>query len=172
MANIVNDSGQNFTLYYNTLDYFKTIMGNHPSIASATQGDLYGIDSNEYPIYPLANILISNATFGTNITTFTCQLTVADKVKLKNNESVGIKNAQVIPFYGTDDVVDIHANTLAIINDLTSFTQRSVEAFEINGDIDCTPFRDNFDNGLAGWIATFDLTTHNDKNRCLFNLLG
>jgi hypothetical protein len=99
-------------------------------------------------------------------------LTVADKVKLKNNESVGIKNAQVIPFYGTDDVVDIHANTLAIINDLTSFTQRSVEAFEINGDIDCTPFRDNFDNGLAGWVATFDLTTHNDKNRCLFNLLG
>jgi hypothetical protein len=171
MANIVNDSGQNFTLYYNTLDYFKTIMSNHPSIAAATQGDLYDIDKNEFPIYPLANILITNATFGTNITTFTCQLTVADKIKLKNDESIGISNSQVIPFYGNNDLVDIHANTLAILNDLTSFTQRSVEAFEINGDINCIPFRDNFDNGLAGWTCTFDLTTHNDKNRCLFNLL-
>ena len=171
MANLVNDSGQNFTLYYNTLDYFKTIMSNHPSIGSVTQGDIFGIDSREFPIYPLGNILITNATFGSNITTFTCQLTVADKVKLKNNDSEGIRNSQVIPYYGTDDVVDIHSNTLAIINDLTSYTQYSVEAFEVDGDIECTPFKDNFDNGLAGWVATFDLITHNDRNRCLFNLL-
>jgi hypothetical protein len=168
---LVNDIGQNFTLYYNALDYFKTIMNNHPSIGSVTQGDVFGIDSKEFPEYPLGNILITETRFGANITTHTCQLTIADKVKLKNNESTGVTNAQTIPYFGTDDTVDILANTLAIINDLTSYTQYSVEAFEINGDIVCVPFRDQFDNGLAGHVATFDLITHNDRNRCLFDLL-
>jgi len=168
---IINDSGQNFTLYYNVLEYFKTIMSNHPSLGSVTQGDIFEIDYREYPIYPLGNILITNASFGQKTSTFTCQLTVADKVKLKNNESSGSRNFQVIPFNGSDDVVDIHANTLAIINDLTSYTQRSVEAAEINDDIECVPFKDNFDNGLAGWVCTFDMLVHNDKNICLFPLL-
>jgi hypothetical protein len=118
----------------------------------------------------LGNVLITNTVFGTKTSNFTIQLTVADKVKLKNNDSVGRTNAQVIPFEGVDDVVDIHANTLAVINDLTSFTQRNVEAIEVDGDINCTPFKDNFDNGLAGWVATFDITVHNDKNVCLFDL--
>jgi hypothetical protein len=168
---IINDSGQNFTLYYNVLEYFKTIMSNHPSLGSVTQGDIFEIDYREYPVYPLGNILITNASFGLKTSTFTCQLTVADKVKLKNNESSGSTNFQVIPYNGSDDVVDIHANTLAIINDLTAYTQRSIEAAEINDDIDCVPFKDNFDNGLAGWVCTFDMLVHNDKNICLFPLL-
>ena len=168
---VINDSGQNFTLYYNVLEYFKTIMSNHPSIGSVTQGDIFEIDSREFPAYPLGNVLITNTVFGTKTSNFTIQLTVADKVKLKNNDSDGRTNAQVIPFEGVDDVVDIHANTLAIINDLTSYTQRNVEAIEINDDINCTPFKDNFDNGLAGWVASFDITVHNDRNVCLFDLL-
>lgn len=171
MGVIINDSGQNFNLYYNILDYWKTVMSNHPSIGSVQQGDLFDIDSKEFPAYPLGNILITNATMGERTTTWTCQLTVADKVKLRNNESSGSFNSQVIPYEGVDDLVDIHANTLAIINDLTSYTQRAIEAAEINGEISCTPFRDNFDNGLAGWVATFDMTVHNNKNICIFDFL-
>ena len=168
---VINNSGQNFTLYYNVLEYFKTIMSNHPSLGSVTQGDIFEIDSREFPVYPLGNILITNASFGKKTSTFTCQLTIADKVKLKNNESSGSTNFQVIPFNGSDDVVDIHANTLAILNDLTAYTQRNVEAVEINDDIDCIPFKDNFDNGLAGWVCTFDILVHNNKDICLFPLL-
>jgi hypothetical protein len=96
---------------------------------------------------------------------------VADKVKNKDNESNPVNNEQTIPFYQVNDKVDIFANTLAILNDLTSYTQRGVQNFEINEDIICTPFADRFDNGLAGWTAEFTLTTHNDKNRCLFFLI-
>lgn len=169
---IVHNTGTNYTLYYNALNYFKTIMKNHPSINAVTQGDISKIDVDQFPSYPLGNILITESNFGTNITNYTIQLTVADKIKNKNNESNPITNAQTIPFYGVDDTVDIHANTLAIINDLTSYTQRGVAGFEINGDISCTAFSDQFNNGLAGWVATFELTTHNDKNRCLFFLIN
>ena len=170
---IVHNTGTNFTLYYNVLNYFKTIMSNHPSISAVTQGDITSIDVDQFPNYPLGNILITDTSFGTSVTTYQIQLTVADKIKNKNNESDDRTNAQTInQIYGVNDVVDIHANTLAILNDLTSYTQRGVAGFEINGDINCRAFSDDFNNGLAGWVATFELTTHNDKNRCLFFLIS
>ena len=128
------------------------------------------MDEREFPAYPLSNILITNAVFTDKSTIYTCQLTVADKVKVLANQSTGDRNAQTIPFYDVDDVVDIHANTLAILNDLTSYTQYSQQAFLVSGDTDCVPFRDQFDNGLAGWVATFDLLVHNDRPRCLYEL--
>ena len=169
---IVHNTGVNYSLYYNVLNYFKTIMKNHPSIQSVTYGDVDSIDDKQYPEYPLGNVLITDSRFETSTTTFTVQLTIADKQKNLNNESSGSTNAQTIPFYGVDDMVDIHANTLSILNDLTAYTQRGVQGFEVNGDIICTPFSDRFNNGLAGWVANFELTTHNDKNRCLFFLVN
>lgn len=168
--NIVQNTGTNYTLYYNVLDYFRTIMNNHPSIAQVSQGEISEIDDIQFPFYPIGNVLITNCIFGTSITELTVQLIVADKIKNKNNESEGERNKQIVPFYGVDDMVDIHANTLAILNDLISYTQRGVQGFEINEDVSCTPFAERFNNGLAGWQAEFTLTTHNDKNRCLFEL--
>ena len=168
---LVHNSGVNYTLYYNILNYFKTIMNNHPGLANVTYGDLQLFDDREFQFYPLGNIMITDTTFGTNTTQYSVQLTVADKIKNKNNESTIRDNYQSIPFFGTDDMVDIHNNTLGILNDLTAFTQRGVVGFEIDGEIDCKPFADQFNNGLAGWVATFTLTTHNDKNRCLFFLI-
>ena len=172
MSQIVHNSGTNFSLYYNVLNYFKTIMSNHPSINAVSQGDISNIDVEQFPSYPIGNILITESNFGTSVTNYTIQLTVADKIKNKNNESSGSINAQTIPFYGVDDVVDIHANTLGIINDLTSYTQRGVQGFDINDDITCVAFAEEYNNGLAGWVATFTLTTHNDRNRCLFFLIN
>jgi len=170
MAAIVHNNAQNYTLYYNILNYFKDVMSQHPSISAATQGNLDVIDYEQFPSYPFGNVAITETIFGTNTTNFLVQIIVADKQKNKNNESVGNRNLQEIPFFGVDDMVDIHANTLAIINDITSYTQRSLSGFEVNDDITCTQFSDRFNNGLAGWVSTFTLTTHNNKNRCEFEL--
>jgi hypothetical protein len=168
---VINNQTTNYSLYYNALDYFKTIMSNHPSIAQVSQGDIFDLDSIEFPYYPLGNIIITQAKFDKSKTIYSCQLTVADKIKLKNNESTGVYNTQTVPYLGTDDTVDIHANTLSIINDLLSYTQYSVQAFDIDSQITLTAFKDKFDNGLAGWVASFELISHNDRPRCLFNLL-
>jgi len=169
---IVHNTGVNYTLYYNVINYFKTIMNNHPSIGAASVGDLWDFGERQFPQYPISNVQILESDFGTSITNFRVQLMVADKVKNKNNESNPRTNEQTIPFYQTDDKIDAFADTLAIINDLTSYTQRGVAGFEVNDDIVCTPFADRLDNGVAGWTAEFTLTTHNDKNRCLFFLIN
>lgn len=164
------NAGTNYTLYYNVLDYFRTIMSNHPSIQEVSQGGLEGIDQNSYPFYPFGNISILGATFGEKTTEWEIQLIVADKIKNKNNQSNPTTNDQDLPFTGPNDVIDIWANTLGILNDLTSFTQYSVESFQISGEIVNEPFADRFNNGLAGWVSTFTLTTGNQRPRCLFDL--
>jgi len=172
MAAIVHNSGVNYTLYYNVLNYFKTIMNNHPSIEVVTQGLIQDFDTREFPQYPVGNVSILSSNFVGTTTQWEIQLILADKIKNRNNESGGAFNTQTIPFYGVDDTVDIHANTLAIINDLTSYTANGVDGFEIISDILCEPFEDRFNNGLAGWVCTFTLTVHNDRNRCIFFLIS
>jgi hypothetical protein len=69
-------------------------------------------------------------------------------------------------------VVDIHANTLSIVNDLVSFTRTGVNAFDFSGNPSAQPFKDDFDNGLAGWVVSFNLVVFNAADTCLFpNLL-
>ena len=172
MAAIVHNSGVNYTLYYNVLNYFKTIMTNHPSIQIVTTGLIQDLDTREFPQYPIGNVSILSSNILGTTTDWEIQLIIADKIKNKNNESDPQTNEQSIDFYGVDDVVDIHANTLAIINDLTAYTAKGVDGFEINDTITCEPFEDRFNNGLAGWVSTFTLTVHNDRNRCLFFLIN
>jgi hypothetical protein len=167
-AQTVNNIGTNYTLYYNILDYWKTIMKNHPSINFVSQGDMFSIDTKEFPAYPLGNVMITKASMGEKEIVYGIQITLADKVKLKNNESTGTANNQTIPFDGTDDTVDIHANMLSVMNDLICFTRTGVNAFEFSNDIQVTPFSDNFDNGLAGWVANMELIVFNSCDTCLF----
>jgi hypothetical protein len=145
-------------------------MKNHPSLNFVSQGDMFSIDTNEFPAYPLGNISITKADFLEKNIIYTVQLTIADKVKDKNNESIGSANNQTIPFDGTDDTVDIHANTLSIMNDLLCFTRTGTQAFEFATEPSAQPFKDNFDNGLAGWVATFNLRVFNSCDTCLFEL--
>ena len=172
-SQIVKNSAENFSLYYNTLNYFKTIMKNHPSIAKVTQGDIYSFDASEFPQYPIGNVLITDARFGDKKIIYTIQLTIADKIKDKNNESIGSSNDETIPFFGTNDTVDIHANTLSILNDLMVFTQRVTLAFDFVSDPIAKPFVNELPNGLAGWVCTMQLEAFNQDDACLYpNLLG
>jgi hypothetical protein len=145
-------------------------MKNHPSLAYVTQGDVFSVDTVSFPQYPIGNVIITDARFSDKSTDYGVQLIVADKTKLKNNDSVGKSNSQTIEFEGVDDTVDIHANTLAILNDILSYTDRKEKGFEIIGSVNCTAFKQRFDNGLAGWSADFSLRVHNDRNICLFDL--
>ena len=43
-AQVINNMGTNYTLYYNILDFFKVIMKNHPSLNFVSQGDMFSID--------------------------------------------------------------------------------------------------------------------------------
>jgi hypothetical protein len=167
---LVTNTNTNYTNYYNLINFFAEYMAQHPSITEVANEDLADFDEREFPNYPVANINVLGTTFKDTTTDFNMQIIIADKYKEKNNESDERTNEMSVPFFGTDDKIDIWANTLAIMNDVTSFIQRGVTNFDINGDINCKQYHERFDSGLAGWTINFTLTTHNDRNRCLFEL--
>jgi hypothetical protein len=170
MGAIVHNTGTNYTQFYNVINYLAEIIGNHPSVASVGTDDIVDFDEREFPNYPVVNINILRTVFGTSTTDFDVQLMIADKYKNKNNESNPRTNEMTNAFFGMDDMVDVWDNTLAVMNDITAYLQRNITNFDINNDINCRQFHERFDSGLAGWVVTFTLTTHNDKNRCLFEL--
>lgn len=170
MSAVVQNTNVNYTNYYNLINFFSEYMAKHPSISQVSNEDIEDFDEREFPTYPVANVTIPGTRFTTNTTEWDVQILIADKYKNKNNESNPRDNQQSIAFFQEEDKMDVWANQLAIMNDVTSFIQRGVQGFEINGEINCLQFHERFDSGLAGWVVSFTLTTHNDKNRCLFDL--
>jgi len=170
MAAIINNTNVNYTLYYNLINTLADYCAQHPSITSVGNEDLTDFDEREFPSYPVANINVISTRFRETTTDYQIQILIADKYKEKNNDSDGRTNSLDVPFYGPDDKYDVWANTLAIMNDITSYIQRGVQGFDINSEINCKQFHERFDSGLSGWTIEFTLTTHNDKNRCLFEL--
>lgn len=163
-------ANSSYCVYYTFLDYWKQICTNHPSIGFVSQGDVFGIDNKEFPMYPLANIQIVETAMDSKVITHRMVLTVADKPKEIDIDSVDAYNKNTIPYEGINDVVDIHANTLGIITDLLAFTTK-YGRFEVSN-IRCIPFEDKFDNVLAGNTCSFDISMPNECwNACYINLL-
>jgi hypothetical protein len=59
---------------------------------------------------------------------------------------------------------------LSVMNDLICFTRTGVNAFQFDN-VQLLPFSDNFDNGLAGWVASIELEVFNSCDTCLFPAL-
>ncbi len=167
---LLTNTNVNYTNYYNLVNFFREYMSQHPSIAQVSNEDIEDFDEREFPNYPVANVTIPGTRFTDTTTEWDVQILIADKYKNNNNESNPRTNEITVQFYDVEDKMDVWANLLAIVNDVTSFIQRGVTGFDINNDIRCIQFHERFDSGLAGWVITFTLTTHNDKNRCLFEL--
>ena len=186
---------RNNTMYYNFTDILRDVAQNHPSVQRVTMGDRYTIDNDAFPEYPLANWFVAQATFSDSLTVWRVQLTIADKIGLVNLESIdsqptpadfstgfssgfrvfypGATSKQTIRWEGDDTVLDCHANSFAIVNDIVSYLQYSTNAqgLTVQGDVTVTPFRDRMDNGLCGTVAEFDIVVNNPRPRCLYNLL-
>lgn len=160
---IVNNNNINFSNYYNILNFLGDTLANHNSIASVKQGPIYDIENYSFPAYPFANFMISNISIYNNTTIYAIQLIVGDKVKDLNKN---VDENQVIDFYGTDDEVDVFANTNGIINDILSYLDGGTTAFRIDGTINLTPFSDKYKNGISGYSVIFNLVTFNNRNRC------
>jgi hypothetical protein len=167
---LLTNTNINYTNYYNLINFFAEYVAQHPSVSQVSNEDIEDFDEREFPTYPVVNVTIPGTRFRGSTTEWDIQIIIADKYKNKNNESNPRTNEIAVPFFGEEDKMDVWANQLAIMNDITSFVQRGVTGFDILDDIKCVQFHERFDSGLAGWVISFTLTTHNDRNRCLFEL--
>ena len=72
-------------------------------------------------------------------------------------------------FVGNDNEQDVFNTQLAVLNKLIQKLRIGSlyrEQYQVIGDVSLEPFKDRFDNILAGWTATFDVMIPNDINVC------
>ena len=132
------------------------------NVETVTYGDLTEVDLSKNTIFPLSHVIVNSVTSGENTMTFNISVLCMDIVDVS-------KDAVVDPFVGNNNEQDILNTQLAVANRLIQklrIGQLYREKYQVIGDATLEPFRDRFENQVAGWAATFDVIIENDINVC------
>ena len=148
--------------FYDITTKLKDTLEANSQVNVVTTGDVYDVDLNKQTIFPLAHIMINQASFEGQVVRMSLSLICMDLV----DETKENPRAQAEPFYGTSNVQDILNTQLAVINDLVQELRRGTlytELYQLDGNPTCLPFTERFENLLAGWTATFDVLLANTE---------
>ena len=148
--------------FYNVTDKLKEALLAEPFVNTVTFGSLDDVDLNKQTIFPLSHIIVNNTTVGTKTLTFNISILSMDIVDISKDEVEDI-------FVGNDNEQDVLNTQLALQTRVLNILQRGdlyTDLYQIEGDVNCEPFVDRFENKLAGWAATFDVVVQNDMTIC------
>ena len=114
-------------------------------------------------IFPLAHLNISNVVIDSQFMTFTLQILCADIVDYTKEV--------VTPdqFYGVDNLQDVLNTQLQVMNLIFSKLKRGnlrADKLQVDDTMSCQPFKERFENELAGWEAEIDIKMINDISIC------
>ena len=160
--------------FYQITDFINQVATGHPHIKTFQMGTLDNVDTFKQTLFPLCYLVPASAVISINgSTTYNFSLIVMDRVNDVANEGLVDKYSTIEWDYrGIDNLNDVWNDTLSTLNDVISFIQRNEEsnAYNIYDEITCVPFKDRFDNTLAGWSAEMVITMPNDKPACEITL--
>mgnify|MGYP003138122022 len=148
--------------FYDVTNQIKTALAAEPFVKTVTFGELSDVDLGKQTIFPLAHLIVNNATVGEKIITFNTSIVCMDIVDISKDEVSDI-------FVGNDNEQDILNTQLAVLTRVLNKFQRGdlyVNKFQIAEDVSCEPFVDRFENKLAGWTATFNILLQNEMTVC------
>lgn len=147
--------------FYRVLDTIKDTLQADTNCNTVTYGDITQIDLSKQTIFPLSHIIVNSATSGENIMTFNLSILSMDIVDVSKDEGDS--------FVGNDNEQDVLNTQLTVLNKVIQKLRIGSlysDKYQVQGDVSLEPFRDRFENQIAGWTATFDIIIENDVNVC------
>ncbi len=132
------------------------------NVNTVTTGDIYDIDLAKQSIFPLCHIIINNVTAQENVLTFNVSVLAMDIVDESKKETTDI-------FRGNNNEQDVLNTQLQVINKLIQVLRKGTlynDKYQLDGNANCEPFYERFENKLAGWSATFNVFVNNDITIC------
>lgn len=148
---------------YKVLDKIRDRLRDNPSVFKVTFGDITEVDLNKTTIFPLAHLTLGNAVFENNVINFTIQLLCLDIVDYNK------KSSDFDDFYGNDNLQDIYNTQIHVINDIIQAARRGDlfdDKIQLLGTPSATPFKDRYENELAGWGVEIEFSMPNNINIC------
>ena len=151
---------------YNVIDTINTIVSAEPFNNTVSFGDIADIDLQKQSMFPLAHIMVNNATINMNYVTLNVTVFFMDLVDVSNEEITGRLNTL---FTGNDNTQDILNTQLALATRVLRKLQKEMDyqgKYQLLTSASCEPFLERFDNMLAGWAVTFDVDTIDEMTYC------
>lgn len=148
--------------YYAILNTLKTELEATNLVNTVTEGDIFRIDLSKQTIFPLAHIMINNATFENNVIRYNVSIIAMDIVDISKDETADI-------FVGNDNEQDILNTQVIMLNRVYDKLRRGdyfLNSGIIDGNPTLEPFIERFENNLAGWTMTFDYLVSNEMTIC------
>lgn len=148
--------------FYRVLDQIKTALQADPNCNTVTYGDITQVDLDKQTIFPLSHIIVNSATSGENTITFNLSILAMDIVDVR-------KEVKTSTFMGNDNEQDILNTQLSVLNKVIQNLRIGnlyQDKYQVLGDVTLEPFRDRFENQIAGWTATLDVIIGNDVDVC------
>jgi hypothetical protein len=150
------------TGFYTAIDKLKTHFDTDALVNSVSEGDIFQVDLAKQTIFPLVHIMVNSCSFETNVLRFNISLIAMDLVDISKNENTNV-------YLGNDNTQDALNSTLAILNrayDIMLHGSLAYDLFQIDGNPNCEPFTERFENLLSGWTMTFDVLVPNEMTIC------
>jgi len=153
------------TNVYDVIKTIKDFLWAHPIVNTVTFGDITQVNLNKTEMFPLSHFILGN----TQLTEHTVRMTISflfldivDYTKEFNDNDEG---------YRQDDsnLVDVYNTQLQVANALISDLRRGDlyrDEYQLVGEPVCEPFKDRFENELAGWAVELVITVPNDLSIC------
>ena len=148
--------------YYLVTNTIKDQLLKDANVNEVTSGDISQVNLRKQNIFPLAHILVNNVVIGEQTLTFNVSVMAMDIVNTSKAETLDI-------FRGNDNHQDILNTQLSVINELIQLLSRGnlhTNGYQLDGQPNAEPFVDRFENQLAGWSVTMDITIRNDISIC------
>jgi hypothetical protein len=148
--------------FYNITKTLKDTLEAHSQVNVVTFGDIFDVDLNKQTIFPLAHIMINQASIEGQVIRMNVSLMCMDVL----DETKENPRDQNEPFYGTNNEQDILNTQLAVINDVVTKLRKGTlytDLYQLDGNPICLPFSERFENLLVGWTATFDVLLPNNE---------
>lgn len=148
--------------FYLLTDTIKDNLLDDVNVNTVTTGDLTEVDLSKQTIFPLSHMIVNNVTSSENTLSFNISILSMDIVDQSKEATTDI-------FIGNNNEQDVLNTQLSVLNKLIQklrIGQLYRDKYQLLGDVSLEPFRDRFENQVAGWAATFDVIIENDINVC------
>ena len=150
--------------FYNLIDSIREKIEQSDFNNQVTFGDITEVDLGKLTNFPLAHIMVDSADIEERTISYEVKLLVCDIVDV--NKSYDTDNQ----FLGNSNVQDILNTQFSVLNKLVAMLKRldlvSNNFLRIDSRVSATPFRDRFENELAGWECDLTIVSRNDVSIC------
>lgn len=153
------------TTVYDIIDQIKTFLRDNPIVNTVSFGDITQVDFNKTTMFPLSHFILGNVELTDNTMRTTISLLfvdVVDYTKEHNDNDFGNREDQ-------SNLIDVYNTQLQIANSLISNFRRGDlyrDGYQIVGTPICEPFKDRFENELAGWTVDVTIDIANNISVC------